>query len=107
MFSADIAAVVLILLLVLVFSGIHVAIALGVTSAVGIYMVTGRETVVLALIQNTFYDAIRDYVFAVIPLFAAYILNQSLLISLEKAISFLPPYSNAEFSPSKDSGILN
>jgi len=69
MFSADIAAVVLILLLVLVFSGIHVAIALGVTSAVGIYMVTGRETVVLALIQNTFYDAIRDYIFAVIPLF--------------------------------------
>jgi tripartite ATP-independent transporter DctM subunit len=32
-------------------------------------MVTGRETVVLALIQNTFYDAIRDYIFAVIPLF--------------------------------------
>ena len=69
MFSADIAAVVLILLLILVFSGIHVAIALGVTSAVGIFMVTGRETVVLALIQNTFYDAIRDYIFAVIPLF--------------------------------------
>lgn len=69
MFSADIAAVLLILLLVLVFSGIHVAIALGVTSAVGIFMVTGRESVVLALIQNTFYDAIRDYIFAVIPLF--------------------------------------
>jgi C4-dicarboxylate transporter DctM subunit len=69
MFSAVIAAVVLILLLVLVFSGIHVAVALGVTSAVGVYMVTGRETVVLALIQNTFYDAIRDYIFAVIPLF--------------------------------------
>jgi tripartite ATP-independent transporter DctM subunit len=69
MFSADIAAVVLILLLVLVFSGIHVAVALGVTSAVGVFMVTGRETVVLALIQNTFYDAIRDYIFAVIPLF--------------------------------------
>ena len=42
MFSADVAAVVLILLLVLVFSGIHVAVALGITSAVGIYMVTGR-----------------------------------------------------------------
>ncbi len=69
MFSADIATVILVLLLVLVFSGIHVAIALGVTSAVGIYLVTGRETVVLALIQNTFYDAIRDYIFAVIPLF--------------------------------------
>ncbi len=69
MFSADIAAVVLVLLIILVFSGIHVAIALGVTSAVGIYLVTGRPTVVLALIQNTFYDAIRDYIFAVIPLF--------------------------------------
>lgn len=69
MFSADIATVVLVLLLVLVFSGIHVAIALGVASAVGVFMVTGRETVVLALIQNTFYDAIRDYIFAVIPLF--------------------------------------
>ena len=42
MFSADVAAVVLILLLVLVFSGIHVAVDLGITSAVGIYMVTGR-----------------------------------------------------------------
>ncbi len=69
MFDAGIAAVVLVLLLILVFSGIHVAIALGVTSAVGIFLVTGRESVVLALIQNTFYDAIRDYIFAVIPLF--------------------------------------
>ena len=69
MFSADIAAVVLVLLIILVFSGIHVAIALGVTSAVGVYLVTGQPTVVLALIQNTFYDAIRDYIFAVIPLF--------------------------------------
>ena len=69
MFSADIAAVVLVLLLVLVFSGIHVAIALGVTSAVGVFMVTSSTGVVVALIQNTFYDAIRDYIFAVIPLF--------------------------------------
>jgi C4-dicarboxylate transporter DctM subunit len=69
MFSVDIAAIVLILLLILVFAGIHVAVALGITSAVGIYLVTGRESVVLALMQNTFYDAIRDYIFAVIPLF--------------------------------------
>ncbi|MEK9662403.1 MAG: TRAP transporter large permease subunit, partial [Alphaproteobacteria bacterium] len=69
MFSVDIVATVLILLLVLVFAGLHVAIALGITSAVGIYMVTGRFSVVEGLIQNTFYDAIRDYIFAVIPLF--------------------------------------
>lgn len=69
MFSADVVFVVLGLLLVLVFAGLHVAIALGITSAVGIYMVTGRFSTVEALIQNTFYDAIRDYIFAVIPLF--------------------------------------
>jgi hypothetical protein len=54
MFSADIAAVVLVLLLILVFSGIHVAIALGVASAVGVFMITKSTGVVLALIQNTF-----------------------------------------------------
>jgi tripartite ATP-independent transporter DctM subunit len=69
MFSIDIVFTVLGLLLVLVFAGLHVAIALGITSAVGIYLVTGRFSVVEGLIQNTFYDAIRDYIFAVIPLF--------------------------------------
>lgn len=69
MFDLSTVLIVLGLLLVLVFSGMHVAIALGVTSAVGVYLVTGRDSVVLALIQNTFYDAIRDYIFAVIPLF--------------------------------------
>lgn len=69
MFDPTTVFIVLGLLLILVFSGMHVAIALGVTSAVGVYLVTGRDTVVLALIQNTFYDAIRDYIFAVIPLF--------------------------------------
>lgn len=69
MFDSSTVFIVLGLLLILVFSGMHVAIALGVTSAVGVYLVTGRDTVVLALIQNTFYDAIRDYIFAVIPLF--------------------------------------
>jgi C4-dicarboxylate transporter DctM subunit len=69
MFDSTTVFIVLGLLLVLVFSGMHVAIALGVTSAVGVYLVTGRDSVVLALIQNTFYDAIRDYIFAVIPLF--------------------------------------
>ena len=69
MFDVTTVFIVLGLLLVLVFSGMHVAVALGITSAVGVFLVTGRSHVVLALIQNTFYDAIRDYIFAVIPLF--------------------------------------
>ncbi|MGE0253937.1 MAG: TRAP transporter large permease [Alphaproteobacteria bacterium] len=69
MFEANIALFVLGMLLVFVFSGIHIAVVLGITSAIGVYMVTGNYKVVEALVQNTYYDAIRDYVFAVIPLF--------------------------------------
>jgi len=69
MFESNIALIVLGMLLVFVFSGIHIAIVLGVTSAAGIFMVTNDYKIVEALVQNTFYDAIRDYVFAVIPLF--------------------------------------
>lgn len=76
MFEIEVVLTVLILLLILVFAGLHVAIALGITSAVGIFLVTNerldfdrRFNIVEAQIQNTFYDAIRDYIFAVIPLF--------------------------------------
>ncbi len=56
-------------LLALVFSGIHIAIALGITSALGIYLMQGDIEVVRTFIANTAYEALRDYVFAVIPLF--------------------------------------
>jgi len=69
MFEANIALFVLGMLLVFVFSGIHIAVVLGVVSVAGIYMVTDNYKIVEALVQNTYYDAIRDYVFAVIPLF--------------------------------------
>jgi tripartite ATP-independent transporter DctM subunit len=55
--------------LVLVFGGVHIAIALGVTAALGIYLMTGDMEVVRSFVANTAYEALRDYVFAVIPLF--------------------------------------
>ena len=61
--------VIVVVLLALVFAGVHIAIALGVTAALGIYLMTGEIEVVRTFIANTAYEALRDYVFAVIPLF--------------------------------------
>src|SRR5690606_11853960 len=43
--------------------------ALGVTGASGVYLLTGDIEVVRTFVANTAYEALRDYVFAVIPLF--------------------------------------
>jgi len=70
MFEVDIAIVLIVSLFVLVFLGVHIAIALGVTSAIGVYLVTGGNfTVVQRMLANTAYEALRAYEFAVIPLF--------------------------------------
>jgi tripartite ATP-independent transporter DctM subunit len=57
----------------LVVIGVHIAIALGITSALGIFLVTGADAnafhTVQAMLAATAYEAIRDYIFAVIPLF--------------------------------------
>jgi tripartite ATP-independent transporter DctM subunit len=58
-----------VVVLALVFGGVHIAIALGVTAALGIYLMTGDIEVVRTFVANTAYEALRDYVFAVIPLF--------------------------------------
>lgn len=56
-------------LLGLVFAGVHIAVALGTTAALGIYLMQGDIEIVRIFIANTAYEALRDYVFAVIPLF--------------------------------------
>ncbi|ARQ02742.1 C4-dicarboxylate ABC transporter permease [Pseudorhodoplanes sinuspersici] len=60
---------IVVVLLALVFAGVHIAIALGVTAAIGIYLMLGDMEVVRTFVANTAYEALRDYVFAVIPLF--------------------------------------
>jgi len=61
--------IIIVVLLALVFAGAHIAIALGITAAIGIYLMTGDIEVVRTFVANTAYEALRDYVFAVIPLF--------------------------------------
>ncbi len=70
MFDASQMGLVIGLLLVLVFLGTHIAVALGITASVGIYlMMNGNIDVVFQFVSTTAYEAIRGYVFAVIPLF--------------------------------------
>ncbi|KPK18112.1 MAG: C4-dicarboxylate ABC transporter permease [Betaproteobacteria bacterium SG8_41] len=69
MFDAVTALTLIVSLLILVALGVHIAIALGMTSAMGIYFVTGDIRVVATMLGSTAYEALRDYVFAVIPLF--------------------------------------
>jgi C4-dicarboxylate transporter DctM subunit len=68
-FDAATAITLIISLLILVALGVHIAIALGMTSALGIYFVTGDIRIVATMLGSTAYEALRDYVFAVIPLF--------------------------------------
>lgn len=69
MFDASVAGLIIVLLIGMVLLGVHVAVALGITSAVGIWLVTGRMSVVESLVATTATDALRDFTFAVIPLF--------------------------------------
>jgi C4-dicarboxylate transporter DctM subunit len=69
MFGHSEMILVVVVLLALVFAGVHIAIALGVTAAIGIYLMTSDIEVVRTFVANTAYEALRDYVFAVIPLF--------------------------------------
>jgi C4-dicarboxylate transporter, DctM subunit len=56
-------------LLALVFSGVHIAVSLGCAAMLGIYLMTGDFQVVATFVGGTAYEAVRDYIFAVIPLF--------------------------------------
>lgn len=57
------------LLLALVFGGVEVAISLGVVSFVALYLSTGDFELSLNFISSTAYEALREYLFAVVPLF--------------------------------------
>lgn len=57
------------LLLVLILFGWHIALALTISTFIGVYLIFGNLHVVLSLFASTAFEALRDYVFAVIPLF--------------------------------------
>ena len=64
-----VAAVSLILLLVLIFSGIHLSTSLMITSVIGVYLSTGRIATAMNVLAQSAWGAVRSYMFGVIPLF--------------------------------------
>jgi C4-dicarboxylate transporter, DctM subunit len=58
-----------VVLLGMVFAGVHIAVALGVASVYGLYVMQGDLGQVASFVANTAQKALKDYVFAVIPLF--------------------------------------
>ncbi|MEP3276631.1 MAG: TRAP transporter large permease subunit [Stappiaceae bacterium] len=69
MFDFGTATLMVAALLGLVLLGVHVAVALGIASIVGIFLVTGQVRIVEAAVASTAAEALRDFTFAVIPLF--------------------------------------
>lgn len=69
MFGTTEMLILVAVLLALVFAGVHIAVALGAAAMLGIYLMTGDVIVVADFLGSTAYEALRDYVFAVIPLF--------------------------------------
>lgn len=69
MFGFDFTIVLFGALMIMVIIGIPVVISLGLCSFFGLYFIMDNFNTPLSLLQNTAYGAIRDYVFAVIPLF--------------------------------------
>lgn len=57
------------ILMVLVFLGVHIAVALGVASAFGVYLMLGSADIALSVLSGTAYEALRKDIFIVIPLF--------------------------------------
>lgn len=67
--SITIGIISLLLLMILIIFGFHIAISLMVMSIVGILLTTGKINVAINILGTTAYSSIREYVFGVIPLF--------------------------------------
>lgn len=57
------------ILLVLLTLGVPIVVSLGLTSVVGVGLLTANSDVALSILGTTVFEALRDYVYAVIPLF--------------------------------------
>ena len=69
MFDPTQMLLLIVVLITMVLSGIHIAISLLTTAFLGLYLMQGDMHVASTFISNSAYEVIRDYVFAVIPLF--------------------------------------
>lgn len=69
MSSVTIALGSLVLMLVLIYAGLHVAITLGLLSFIGVWLIRGDAGVAANLLAQAVSDAIASHIFGVVPLF--------------------------------------
>lgn len=69
MSSVAIALASLVLMLVLIYAGMHVAVTLGLLSFVGVWLIRGDAGVAANLLAQAVSDAIASHIFGVVPLF--------------------------------------
>lgn len=67
--SVTIALGSLLLMLVLIYAGLHVAITLGLLSFIGVWLIRGDSGVAASLLAQAVSDAIASHIFGVVPLF--------------------------------------
>lgn len=92
MSNVDIAELAVLAVFVLVLSGVPISFSLIVTSFVGMFLITDKIDVAFNLLNAVAYSGIRDYVFAVIPLFilmGAFMTNSRAAESLFTAVHYL------------------
>ena len=70
MYSVEIGIASVVIILLLIYTGIHVAVALGVVSFIGVWVIRGSADVAISLLTAATQDTIEHAVFANIPLFA-------------------------------------
>jgi C4-dicarboxylate transporter DctM subunit len=56
-------------LLIMVFAGVEIAVCLGLIGMLAVYLSTQDVEITLSFLSNTAYEALRDYIFATVPLF--------------------------------------
>jgi tripartite ATP-independent transporter DctM subunit len=64
-----IAVITIFCLFALILMGVHIGFALAIMSFTGVWLMSGKLSVALSILATTSFEAIRDYVFAVLPLF--------------------------------------
>jgi C4-dicarboxylate transporter DctM subunit len=65
----NVTLIVLGLLVFMVLGGMHIAVALGLTSLVGIYLVTESVDIVINALGSVAFEGLRGYIFIALPLF--------------------------------------
>ena len=65
----EIALISIVALFIFILLGVHIAFVLALLSLIGAWFITGNISTALSILATTSYEAVRDYVFAVVPLF--------------------------------------